>query len=116
MRADTTADEQTRIVYVKYLFIVWHAGYAIRDAASAESQGDYQTASDNTNLALNYLDGIKQLPNQAPKSSLNRLTAYLQNYGYDMANRASMESSLATSKIANRPDQRQGISLGIGRR
>lgn len=83
-RGANTEEEQTRITFIKYLTIVKDTGNAIRDAASAENEGNYQQAAVDSQFALTYLEGIKQLPDQSPKSTLNRLTAYLKNYKITM--------------------------------
>lgn len=78
IKAENSSQEQVRLVYVKYLQIVKLSAYATRDAAIAESEGNYQQAAANVKVALIYLNDIKQLPNQNPKSPLKQMRAYLQ--------------------------------------
>jgi hypothetical protein len=92
MTAENASTEQVRIVYLKYLLIVKNAAYSMRDAAIAESNGNYDQASSYTDNALTYLDQIKQLPDQSPKSPLNRMEAYLQYYNVIMKNKAKPPS------------------------
>jgi len=106
MKAENKANEEARQVYIQYLLIVKNTGYSVRDAAIAEGQGNYQQAAMYTQNALTYLDGIKQLPDQSPKSTLNRLKAYLQNYKYTMDHNAKLVAS-----GANTQDIIQGSNL-----
>jgi hypothetical protein len=98
MHAENNSEEQVRLVYVKYLYIVWNTGDYIGDAATYESQGDYAGAATYAQNALTSLQGIKQLPNQDPKSTLNRLMGYLENYAYTMQNYAQLQSSAANAQ------------------
>jgi hypothetical protein len=93
IKAENLVDEQTRMTYLQYLLIVKNTGYSVRDAAIAEQQGNYQQASMYSQNALTYLDGIKQLPDQSPKSTLNRMEAYIQNYKYTMDRNAQLQAS-----------------------